>query len=248
MKLIRYIKFSRFKRQLRKVLHKSKKTTFKNDIFDKLISIPIQEFPIQSLLLKPHRFVFIGIGVLENLSLSTPSLDFDLPHCMLVSEATKHFVSKILDAKVDCYEFECLDYGCILQAALDNYEWRTLLYYLVSIKLAESSTTHIKVLGEESRIQVIHEAQEAAHYLDIGHIFANCAHTLRMIQQKELDLLPLVTNTYMSLELVESEKHTKVRLAFTMQGIPFHDQQSEYKQRYYEILHPIILSKEKVVL
>ena len=170
----------------------------KNTMLDSIELYPIKDACLLPIVSSPHKMLLLATLYLKN---DKKKVSYDgtdnIPLCRLSDTNTAEFVSDLINPRVFKYEIGCTDSAYLYQLVLDNYEWRTFIYYVLIMDIPESESV---MQIDERKKQVIIEKRapfRSTIFLNVGrHIVCLC-HALKMIQRKAVeDLTSVKEGTY----------------------------------------------------
>lgn len=109
-----------------------------------------------------------------------------LPYFTLKEEDTARFYINNVNDLITRYEMPAHEYAYIIQTVFDNFEWRTLAYYMLKLQLVDSETVvRIKKTGSTTRF-VVEKRKKINHPLkfNLRDTLVPLKSSLVMMQEK----------------------------------------------------------------
>lgn len=207
---------------------------------DSIGSYPISQKELMSLVSSPHKFVLLSTVFLENLGKSQSDVSEGLPLYKLMDSNTADFVKHSINSHVTRYEISHSESAFLFQALFDNFEWRTLMYYLITTKICEGETTVLRICEGPKQEVIVekHVPFKIGLSFDLGKPMAYLSNSLKMTQPQLLKDLVSICDCRFDIEVNETEFLFRVKTSMP----PIEDIQL-MRDRYYKSLLNTILQK-----
>lgn len=196
---------------------------------------PITECPLRDL--SKRKLVLFSTFFLEGPSsradvTSSSAWDFKgIPHFHFSDMNTNRFVRDHIDGHVKRYESSS---PYVFQAIFDSFEWRTLVFYLVTLHVPGSETV-LRVRENEFVVEK-RTAFKSGLRVDLGTHFKNLMETFNMTQRKKPDDLVSVSKCRLNVSQDDDEEFV-IEISSVLPEI---ENVEETHKRYTEYLSRIL--------
>lgn len=207
-----------------------------SSLADTVHSYPISDLSLRDLVRSPHKFWLLSSLYIENKCKHEGDIYTGLPHYNFMDTNTAEFVKNNINRYVSRYEVSS---GHILQAVFDNFEWRTVTYFAVTVNIPEAVTVVRIREGVEKELVIEKRTRfQRGLHVNLGHHLCCMTHALSMTQRKELGGLVSIMCTRLEV-FVENEEFV-FRMKMNLPPMPDAELLTE---RYKSSLMPVIYFK-----